>query len=331
MISMSADSRSPAPGPPETTASPVVASAPTSAGSGFGAIARKISSRTTDLIAISVVLVASLVFGRQVTEWWHAEPPEPRLLSEPAQAAAGWGADGLPVFLEFGNSEMLLTRQTIGGDRDAAVRALDALCRRALEQSPLPSRAPDAAETKFLAKLADLKPVAEEPGEWQLFQISQAMPLAAGVRWIDRTATNANNGSPGAVRRLICFGLALPAGKHGWSLFGFKPSGAPARSAGPAPIPLPEGARQIMSVRDQRGGSLVAFQGRESSKPWQEFFDEWVSGQGGRSAGDWTETPLARTTRFELEQGSQRLFVEIHLAREAGGVVTGLLNVVPGE
>src|SRR5262245_3978280 len=41
---------------------------------GFGDIARRMTSRTTDLIAIAIVAVASLTFGRQILHWWHTPP-----------------------------------------------------------------------------------------------------------------------------------------------------------------------------------------------------------------------------------------------------------------
>ena len=42
---------------------------------GLGDVARRMISRTTDLIAIGIVVVASLSLGRQVLVWWHTAPP----------------------------------------------------------------------------------------------------------------------------------------------------------------------------------------------------------------------------------------------------------------
>jgi hypothetical protein len=164
---MSADSPPPIDGRSETPAVPAPSVRPAGDSSGFAAVARKVTSRTTDLIAIAVVLSASLVFGRQVIVWWRSEPPDAMALSEPAHAARSWGEGGLPVYLEFGDAHMALTRQRVSGDRDEAHRALVRLCRDALEQTVAPSRPADAAETRFLEKLTGLEPAAAEPGVWR--------------------------------------------------------------------------------------------------------------------------------------------------------------------
>jgi hypothetical protein len=328
---MSADSPPPIDGRSETPAVPAPSVRPAGDSSGFAAVARKVTSRTTDLIAIAVVLSASLVFGRQVIVWWRSEPPDAMALSEPAHAARSWGEGGLPVYLEFGDAHMALTRQRVSGDRDEAHRALVRLCRDALEQTVAPSRPADAAETRFLEKLTGLEPAAAEPGVWQIFEIRQAMPLAAAVRWTEHAAQNGAKPESSPERRLICFGLALPAGEAAWTLYGFQPSGTTARMTRPEPVPLPEGARQIMSVRDERGGSLTAFHGSADVEEWKRSFSAWGAAQGIESPDHWVESPPAHTARFELQRGARREIVEVHITVEGRDRLTGLLNVVPSE
>src|SRR5262245_20311681 len=81
------------------------------------AVSRKIARRTTDLIAVGVVLIGGLSIGRQVVEWWR---------DEPAQGAAAPQASGIdptgdgPLRLEFGDYPLAMERQTIVGDQDSA-------------------------------------------------------------------------------------------------------------------------------------------------------------------------------------------------------------------
>src|SRR5262245_55510888 len=88
---------------------------------GFGDIARRITSRTTDLIAIAIVVVASLTFGRQILQWWHAAPSEPGSAGMAPAVQPGWEDQRQPVSLEFGDLPLSMTRQTIVADAEPII------------------------------------------------------------------------------------------------------------------------------------------------------------------------------------------------------------------
>src|SRR5262245_31208362 len=106
----------------------------------LGDVAKKISGRTTDFLAICIVLVASLTTGSQIVSWWQAAPPAVVPATDPALAAPGWEDDLQPVDLEFGDLPLALTRQIVIGDREAAVEALARHCQAAAERAIVPDR-----------------------------------------------------------------------------------------------------------------------------------------------------------------------------------------------
>src|SRR5262245_32349278 len=81
------------------------------AGGSLRTLGRRISSRTTDLLAIAIVVAASLTLGRQMLTWWHEAPPAVLEMGPLEERAAEWGSDSRPVSLEFGNSPMRVMRQ----------------------------------------------------------------------------------------------------------------------------------------------------------------------------------------------------------------------------
>src|SRR5262249_9410637 len=115
----------------------------------FADVARRTTSRTTDLIAIAIVLVASLTLGRQVLRWWQAEPPAPNAAAEAGPASA-WEVGSAPLLLEFGDMPLAMTRQAIRGDEETAVDALVARCWDEAQRAGSPDRELDQAEKRLL-------------------------------------------------------------------------------------------------------------------------------------------------------------------------------------
>src|SRR5262245_36752603 len=114
-----------------TTAKPKTASgsvAPAKTLPSQSSIARRIASRTTDLIAIGVVLAAALSFGREIVVWWRAEPPTVTIDAAAEAPAALWETPGAAVTLDFGDRPLSLARQSVSGEHDRALEALLGAC-----------------------------------------------------------------------------------------------------------------------------------------------------------------------------------------------------------
>ena len=319
--------------------------------SSLGDVARRISSRTTDFVAICIVLVASLTLGRQVQHWWHAERPSPTAAVDAEFPGPAWDDELRPLSLEFGDLPLALTRQMVIGDQTAAVDALVRHCRAAAEAAECPGHEPDDAERRLLDKIAGLTAVessdAETGKDWQVYVIDERFTMVAAVRRFPdsgagvsppegqagrlhdkpATADRANETARGLVR-LVCWGIAMPAGEKAWTLYLFR--GSPVGSTSPSGLsnlPLPPGAQRNLSVRDERGGQVLGFSGSGSAQNWMTFYDDWFAGQGWSNPDRWstgTETWSARFSKPGVPKAGR---VEIRFAADGKGDLTGILDV----
>jgi len=318
----------------------------------LGDVARRITSRTTDLLAISIVLVASLTLGRQILHWWHADPPSsPTAAIEPELAGPAWDDELQPLSLEFGDLPLALTRQVVLGDQESAVEALVRHCQTAAEMAVCPSREPDDAEQRLLEKIAGLTPVersvekslADKIGDWQVYIVDEQFTLVAAVRrFADGGATvspadgqakrlrHKSDGSKGTARevnRLVCWGIAMPAREKAWTLYVFResPTGSTSPS-GRSNVPLPPGAYRNMSLRDERGGLLVGFSGSGSAAAWMKFYDDWFGRQAWSKTDKWSTGSESWSARFSNPDAPSAGHVEIRFAADQNGILTGLLQ-----
>ena len=295
---------------------------------GFGQVARRMTSRTTDLIAIGLVIAASLSFGRQILQWWHAAPPPAPTAAAAPASSPPWENPLQPVSLEFGDLPLSMTRQTVIGDGGAAVEALVRHCERSAAGARSPWRDWDAAEQQLLARTEGLTPVAEQSEVWQVYVIDRDFPMVAAVRRFVSSEKEAARGRP----RLVCWGMAMPAGEGAWNLFVFQgdvagnslPTGLPA-------VPLPREASRNLSLRDERGGMLVGFSGKGSPAEWTEFYDDWFGAQGWSSEDGWMSAGGAWSARFRKPDAPAAGRVEIQFAEGAKNELTGLLQIFPHD
>ena len=320
----------------------------------LGDVARRITSRTTDLLAISIVLVASLTLGRQVLHWWHADPPSAAVANDPALALPAWEDELQPLSLEFGDLPLALTRQVVIGDQPAAVEALVRHCQAIAEAAECPPREPDDAELQLLAKIGGLTPVAqqpaaERPGDWQVYVVDERFTLVAGVRRFSDGECGAGHSpstgqagrlhhnsadAPGpketarGFSRLVCWGIAMPARENAWTLFLFRGATTGSSSAaGLTNVPLPPGAQRNLSLRDERGGALIGFSGSGSPQTWMTFYDEWFTGRGWSNPDRWSVGAEAGSARYSKPGVPEAGHVEIRFAADGNGNLTGILHV----
>jgi hypothetical protein len=304
----------------------------------MGDVAKKITGRTTDLLAICIVLGASLTFGSQIVSWWHAAPP-PNSAADPALAAPGWNDALQPVDLEFGDLPVALTRQSILGDQAAAIEALVRHCQSAVKDSTAAPGPADDVEIRLLNRVAELTPAAEEPGAWQVFVADERFPLVVGVRPSAPAApkrpghSGSNGGVDGqsagdrAARRLVCYGLAMPVGERTWTVFIVKGSPAGQTSpASPGNISLPPGAARTLSLRDERGSLLLGFSGNGDPEEWIRFYEDQCSKCGWARSAAWSQGNESWAARFARRDGD---WVDVRFAKDRRGELTGVLQVIP--
>lgn len=185
----------------------------------FGELGRRISAWTTRLLLSVLVVLAGWGFGRQVMEWWAAEPAG-KAASEPVQGLweelAAWEP---PLRLSDGHWTMAW--QGTAASQDEAMAMLRARCQTLVAGAPLPAEPPGPAEQHLLAILSGSVPVAEQPGRWTLYQKEGPLALVVGTRPAGVVDTASASGPP--LYRVVVWGLALPHGEQGWAAYAFHP------------------------------------------------------------------------------------------------------------
>jgi len=187
----------------------------------FGQLAQRISAWTTRLLLCTLVLLAGWGFGRQVMQWWAAEPA-----SSPGEGPA----EGFPPeilarepALVLSDQRWVMTWQGSASSREEALAMLRARCQPLAASAPLPAEPPGPAENRLLALLAHSVPVVEEAGRWSLFQNEGPLALVVGTRFVEAPGGAAATLGP-AHRRVVVWGLAIPHGPEGWAIYAFHPA-----------------------------------------------------------------------------------------------------------
>jgi hypothetical protein len=295
-----------------------------SAPKGLGGLARRITSRTTDLLAIAIVLIGGLAIGRQTLIWWGQEPPT--IGAAPAaDFASDWGLDGVPVALEFGDLRGRLLRQAIEGDVEDARHAGLEQCLQLVNRSALPSVSANAPERRILELLVSQKPILEQAGDWRLYAVEGGLTMLVGVRNTpEEPATGAKSEDERARERVVCWSFAVPVGQNLWSVYTFAAADAP--DARPlCAAPLPSGARRILSLDEADRGSFLAFEGEGPPDEWAREYQQWFETQGWTLVTPWQTGELWGATWRAPEQNA---IVEVRFHRAQGRRWSGIVSAV---
>lgn len=301
----------------------------------FASLARHISNYTTRGILCAGVVVAGIVFGRQVMLWWGVDS----LSVGGTNAEAALNALGDPTrphTVQFGDSPWSLHRESFSGDKQQAARQLLAACHQAISSvATPPAVAPSPAETKMLTSLVGRKPAEESPGKWRLYELSDAFPMVVGVARIDvkafpetlttPTAKKTERNVPDEPYRLVLWGIGMPSNANGWTLCVFEPGGL-AAAVGQTNVPLPPGCHRTLSIRVAEGGQMTTFVGPEQPDAWKRFFSDWSKQHGWPAVSAWRQTDGVWVAKFASTDRGDSL--DVRLGPDAHGQWTGLLMSV---
>ncbi len=300
---------------------------------GLAGVSRQILRRTTDLIAVALVLAASLTFGRQVLRWWGADARD--AAAELAAPPSSLPGDGAPMTLEFGSQPFSFTRQTFAGSHEVALAAMRAVCRAGTDAAATPTGTPDAAESTLLAETQGLAPVDEKPGVWQLFEARGQFDMAVGVGWAGPPGEHgqtSGTGRAGAVRRIACWSLVLPMSETGWLLYTFQRiSTSGVKSPDSPTLPLPPLSRKILALRGPDGGVLVGIQGTEPVQDAIGFYDAWFADRRWARLSPWNAAAGGAMSKYLSPPGTLRWTADVQFGSDARGGWTGLLSLAAAE
>ena len=286
-------------------------------GAGFARVAKQVSSWTSKAVLTAVILVAGLVFGREVLTWWGADSPRP----EPARAAdagEGVGDPAEPHWLQFGDQSWSFTQQATSGTAKEALATLRASCRKTTREATVLTDAPGPAEEDFLRSIAGRRPAEEEAGQWQLYELDGAFPMVAGVR------------PPQSSRRVVTWGLAVPHGAGNWTAYAFHV--APPTGGSPqclSEVALPPGATRTLAIGAAGSGGMLSFSGPSEVETWKQFFDSRLAERGWKAVGGWRQYGSNWHTHYEKDPAEPDWVMDIHFGPDAQGGQTGLVIVSP--
>jgi hypothetical protein len=272
-----------------------------------------------------MILVVGLGFGRQVLQWWSAGRPEIKGPQRQAAPAAGLEDPSQPHELRFGEKHWAISERSAAGSRQDAVRMLRDHCRKTIQSADFPNNPPGPAEREFLRWIADRQPAEEEPGGWRLYTLDDPYPMVVGTR-PDRT-------SPEPVashaRRVVTWGLAVPKGQQGWTLYSFHPASPSSDLGGEFPdIPLPPGFRRIFSMgAGESGGTVMVFRGPFEMERCKEFYSSWCKTHGWAPADGWQPRGSAWLLHCLAKARDAGRRLDLQLTPDDRGGMSGLVLV----
>lgn len=281
----------------------------------FGNLAKRIRSRTTDLLAIAVILVGGFAVGSQVSRLWEEEPNH-----VPASQTTGGPTlfdPNEPVELNFGQSPFSIQRASFNGAREDASVELVAKCREAAAAVSGPQHVISGGEQRLLQTLAKAKPVAENDGR-KLYRINGPIIMASVTGPV---ATNKDSMRASAETRVICWGLAFPVAEKRWMTYVFTPRREGSSKTSTIDVPLPQSATPVLTIRGGRGMTR-SFRSTESLSAIRAFYKKWFQANGWQSL----RTDSAQSTMTcERSNGDVTHRVEIQLNNNGGRTASGLI------
>lgn len=291
---------------------------------GFGRLARRMRDWTTNLLFTAIVLVVGLSLGRQLIEWWRADPEA--MVHAPAPMGPGDEFDA--GTLDLGDMPYTLETYGFKGRKELARAELLERCRRIVAVEATLGESSDG-ERKLLELVARRQPLESgEGGAWELFELEEPLPIIVGVRKLPEKASTGEDSSTPS-RRVLVWGTVIQNGESAWNLYTFQSrTVADRQAAGTHDVPLPSGSRRLMSLTSASGSSWLAFQTAESCDRSQSFFAERLTLTGASSVA-WSQLDKNWQGVGTWRGAKDRLF--IRLAPDGRGGCTGLVVLEPAK
>jgi hypothetical protein len=284
----------------------------------FGELGRRISSRTTDLLAIGILLTGGIAVGGSLMNWWRAEPPAPVI---PVAPPAPWD-DPSGVELDFGEGDWSIRREPLAGTVDAAHDALVERVRSvAASASGQTLPAADDAELKLIEQLQHWSP-------HEVHEAARVYAIGGPLFWVVGTCdVDGGGGDAGVAERVVCWGLALPQANDSWTLYVMNRRVPDHTDSGSAEITLPDGAARSMRIASDGGGELTCFSGDGPVDHWIAEFDATMSDQGWTREDRWRRSDHFAAAAYRRGNEVAAEFAAITLLQDEDGVWRGVIDL----
>jgi hypothetical protein len=288
-------------------------------------LARRLTRRAVDLFVVAFLVMVGLSVGRQLIDWWRTDPAEmtPDLSSLNA-VDLDWSRT--PVTLQFGNAPTSLERIPFHGGRKQLEEELTRIGQSIVTTTD-PSASPvDDAELGWLAALSEAPPVFWDSTRGNVYRRHEPLPSFVATRYAETVegAAQQDTGSNG--QRIVGWGLAFPSAPDDWTIYVFHPNSAkPALPDSTQPqrqpvreAALPDGARNITTLRGSDGCVWQVFEGRGELARWVQHFDEQYGTNARLSRVVGTQTAGMKYRR-------DRTVADVQIRTEPDGRLTGVI------
>lgn len=322
-------------------------------GSAFRRTARRISQRTTDLIAIAIVSIGVLSVSGRLTEWWNTDPASVASPAVSSSQAAGpalqWGNGESAVSLLAGEYPVQMERRILSGDQDRVDDILRSRLIEILESTPFKDTDSDpvenentqpdsnqaaseyrAHETQLLKKLQNLPPIERRNGEWNLYRLDRSDNPVPGTFLIATRISGMDNQK----ESLAAWAMAMPRNARQWTSFVMTPTGAGGASSRTS-VPVPADARLVLSLKSDSNDELAVFQRLDARQSdisrWIDEISDQLSRAGWQQSRPWQQLKSSATARFEHTrdgQRQQRRAIEFAVSIDGLNKLTGTANVI---
>ena len=316
--------------------------------SAFRRIARRISQRTTDLIAIAIVSIGVLTVSGRLTEWWNTDSstalPPGMSANQLAGPSLRWGAGESAVRLLVGEQSVQMERRVLFGNQDRVDQILrDRLVGILEDSSSAKTEQPTGRdghiaaaedfhhrEAQLMKLLKTMPPLESHAGNWNLYRLDRVDNPVPGSFLIATSLT----GDSEKTESLAAWAVAMPSGPKQWTSFVMTPT-VSGQTTGTATVPVPHSARLLLSLRADSTDELTVFQQLDARQAdadrWIRDMTEQLTATGWHQARSWQQSADSSTARFErTKDGSRRprQAVEISISFTEAGKLTGTANVI---
>jgi hypothetical protein len=300
---------------------------PTATESAWVRLRKRLFSRTTDLVAIAVVIFAGVTMGGSVLEWWRTNPEEvigPNVEQTANEYVPPDWMSGEPVRIDAGTLNVRMQRSELTGSPDAVMVQMLVMLGEYAKEVALPEAEATAEERALLESLKELEPKWRDESGVAVYH--QDAPVAAytAVKADPRAFQNGTLLSSG---RVVSWGLVVPAGESRWTAWLFAPK--PKANGQPSfdwRDVLPKGARCDLALHSAQGHVMLSFSGEGDRQKWQTELDRSLEQRGFHKRSEWSRAAGTASVEYDSRQPSLHQTVTIHIYEHQSGGLQGLLH-----
>jgi hypothetical protein len=249
---------------------------------GFGRLARRLTTWTSNLVASAIVLVCALALGRHVLNW--NRPVERPAGSENAPQPLAWLQGTTALTLELSGPAASLERRSLPGSAEQVEQHLLTWVRETVRTAGHAHGLPLGADSA-LRRLLDAQTVLEHSAGVRIYRLAGGPPLLVAVA-VSADANTAEHGAAGAVPATAAPGSASAGvGNDAWRVLVWGmavPRGEPI---------APSAAGKAAASEGRQAADVAHANGPSQHRAWDVYTWRGSSAGGGTGEGHVAQRP----------------------------------------